>query len=62
MLKFLHAAAADDANNDDDDDPVISIARLFLRNRRAKNGKCSKIGGIDHYEMHNHTIIDRMYT
>ena len=36
MFKFLHAAAADDANNDADN-PVISIARLFLRNRRANN-------------------------
>ena len=42
MLKFLHAAddnAAADANNDNDDDPVISIAQLFLRNRRAKKQK-----------------------
>ena len=36
MLKFLHDDDDDD-DNDYDDDLAIIIARLFLRNRRAKN-------------------------
>ena len=36
-IKVLHAAAADD--DDNHDDLAITIARLFPRNRRAKNDR-----------------------